>query len=88
MKSGMHRTGFGFEFEVATDATISSYWKEGQNAGVSGILSHFPSSDVTFVVLSNLEDGAWEPIKSIETIIEQVAASDDGPADPDQGSGN
>ena len=66
---GMHRTGFGFEFEVAPGGRVISYWKEGINKGASGVLSHFPEQDVTYVVLSNLEDGAWEPIELIERAI-------------------
>jgi len=64
--SGIHHTGFGFEFKVASDDSIRCYWKEGINVGTSGILIHYPSHDVTVAILSNLEDGAWEPIKRIE----------------------
>jgi CubicO group peptidase (beta-lactamase class C family) len=69
MPGGMHRTGFGLEFEVAATGTVTSYWKEGINRGASGILQHHPSSDTTFVVLSNRESGAWEPIQTIERMI-------------------
>ncbi|MDH4160094.1 MAG: beta-lactamase family protein [Actinomycetota bacterium] len=66
---GIHRTGFGFEFLVASDGSVTSYWKEGRNAGASGILRHYPSSDVTAVVLSNQQDGAWEPITQIDALV-------------------
>jgi CubicO group peptidase (beta-lactamase class C family) len=61
---GLHRTGFGLEFIVGPDGAVRRYWKEGVNVGTSGILWHRPEDDVTLVVLSNTEDGAWDPIKS------------------------
>jgi CubicO group peptidase (beta-lactamase class C family) len=68
----LFRTGFGFEFEYDSAGNLVSYWKEGINVGASGILQHFPAQNVTLVVLSNLEDGAWEPI---EKVLDLVKAS-------------
>ena len=67
---GMHRMGFGLEFEVSPEGEVIDYWKEGINKGTSGVLCHWPRQDVTIVVLSNRETGAWEPIKTIEALIE------------------
>ncbi|MEO8107990.1 MAG: serine hydrolase domain-containing protein [Actinomycetes bacterium] len=70
--AGTHFTGFGFEFSSDATSAINCYWKEGMNAGVSAVLSHYPSlseavlpgpGELTLVVLSNMEDGAWEPIR-------------------------
>jgi len=58
----LFRKGFAFEFEYV-DGELVSYWKEGINVGASAILQYFPGQDVTVVVLSNLEDGAWGPIE-------------------------
>jgi CubicO group peptidase (beta-lactamase class C family) len=69
LPTGTHRTGYGFEFEVDPRGEITTYWKEGVNVGVSALLSHWPRCDVTFVVLSNRQDGAWEPIGTIETAL-------------------
>ncbi len=66
---GSHRTGFGFEFLVRPDGQVRSYWKEGMNAGASGILKHYPTADVTVVVLSNRENGAWAPIAQIDALV-------------------
>jgi CubicO group peptidase (beta-lactamase class C family) len=63
---GLHRTGFGFEFDVGAGGAIRSYWKEGKNVGASAILAHYPAPDVTVALLSNLEEGAWEPVRMIE----------------------
>jgi CubicO group peptidase (beta-lactamase class C family) len=66
--SGMHYTGYGFEFEVGDDGNVVCYWKEGVNCGVSGWLGHYPASDLTIAVLSNMEDGAWDPIRAIHRL--------------------
>jgi CubicO group peptidase (beta-lactamase class C family) len=69
LPTGTHRTGYWFEFEVDPRGEITTYWKEGVNVGVSALLSHWPRCDVTFAVLSNRQDGAWEPIAAIETAL-------------------
>lgn len=70
-EAGMHRTGFGFEFEVSGTGEVVSYWKEGINVGASGVLSRYLARDVTFVVLSNRESGAWDPIEMIEAWVQR-----------------
>jgi Beta-lactamase len=67
--AGTHYTGFAFEFEADAEGEVSCYWKEGINVGASGALSHYPAQDVTVAVLSNMENGAWEPIKTIERLV-------------------
>lgn len=69
LPTGSHRTGFGFEFEVDSGGEVTTCWKEGVNIGVSAVLAHWPRPDVTFAVLSNRGDGAWEPVKTIETVL-------------------
>ena len=69
LATGSHHTGYGFEFEVGPGGEVTTYWKEGINVGVSAILAHWPRRDVTFVVLSNREDGAWKPIETIESAL-------------------
>jgi CubicO group peptidase (beta-lactamase class C family) len=69
LPTGSHRTGYGFEFEIGFDGEVTNYWKEGINVGVSAVLSHWPRQGVTFAVLSNRQEGAWEPIKAIETAL-------------------
>lgn len=55
--------GFGLEFKD------DLWWKEGINAGVSGILTHWGEEDgagVDGVVLSNTEAGAWPVIRELD----------------------
>jgi len=60
--------GFGLQFQPGADGRVRSYWKEGINAGASGILVHYPAEALTAVVLSNMEDGAWEPFHTIDRL--------------------
>lgn len=69
-----HKMGYGFEMSTEPDGTIRSYWKEGINTGASAMLRHYPSSQVTVVVLSNLEDGVWEPVSLIHEAVQQLQA--------------
>ena len=66
LSGGTHHTGFGLEFEVDAAGEVVTWWKEGINVGVSGVLAHWPRDDVTFALLSNRQNGAWEPIRAIE----------------------
>ena len=64
-----HKTGFGFEFAIDDDGECACYWKEGMNVGASAVLRYYPSSRITLVVLSNMEDGAWEPIHRVDDML-------------------
>jgi CubicO group peptidase (beta-lactamase class C family) len=57
--------GLGLEFVVGPGGVVRSFYKEGINAGASAILRHYPADGIDVVVLSNAEDGAWEPIREI-----------------------
>ena len=35
--------------------------ERGVAVGVSAVISHFPDQDITVTLLSNMEDGAWDP---------------------------
>lgn len=53
--------GYGLRFYVDGAGKVFCYEKEGVNVGVSGVISHFPDQDVTVTLLSNMEDGVWDP---------------------------
>jgi CubicO group peptidase (beta-lactamase class C family) len=67
--AGSHLMGFGFEFETDADDAVRSYWKEGVNVGVSGVLRHYPAQDVTLAVLAVGEKAAWDPIRALDAAI-------------------
>ena len=48
---------------------VFCYEKEGLNVGVSGIISHFPEQDITATLLSNMEDGVWDPAWKIHEMV-------------------
>ena len=45
------------------------YEKEGDNAGVSGFIRHYPEQDISVVMLSNMETGVWEPVSKIHGLV-------------------
>jgi CubicO group peptidase (beta-lactamase class C family) len=66
---GSHWMGFGFEFEFDADGIVQSYWKEGVNVGVSGMLRHYPLQEVTCAVLAVGENAAWGPLEAIDRAV-------------------
>lgn len=58
--------GFGLEFDMNEDGSVRSYYKDGINAGASGILRHYVEEDIDIVVLSNSEEGAWPLIRELD----------------------
>ena len=61
--------GHGLWFRVEPPGEVVCYQKEGYNAGVSGMIRHFPGRDVNVVILSNMAGGAWKPIEKIHDAI-------------------
>jgi len=61
-----HLMGFGFEFDTDADGAVRSYWKEGVNVGASAMLRHYPSPDLTMVVLAVGADAAWPVVRAID----------------------
>jgi hypothetical protein len=61
--------GFGLEFVIGENGTVRNYYKDGANAGASGIVRYYPVDQLDVVVLSNSADGAWPPIDEIHRLI-------------------
>ncbi|MBN1535624.1 MAG: beta-lactamase family protein [Anaerolineales bacterium] len=61
--------GFGLLFYLDKQGKVVCYQKEGVNAGVSAVIRHFPGQDITVVLLSNMEDGVWDPIWFIHEMV-------------------
>lgn len=47
--------------------------KDGVNAGVSGIIRHYPDRHLNVVFLSNMEEGVWEPMWDVHRLIDKGA---------------
>jgi CubicO group peptidase (beta-lactamase class C family) len=61
--------GLGLWFYLDPAGQVVFYEKEGQNAGVSAVLRHFPQAAISVVLLSNMEAGVWEPIWKVHELI-------------------
>ena len=61
--------GYGLRFYVDGSGKVFCFEKEGINVGVSGIISHFPEQDITATLLSNMEDGVWDPAWKIHEMV-------------------
>jgi CubicO group peptidase (beta-lactamase class C family) len=60
--------GFGLEF------TDDTYYKDGINAGASGLVIHYTRLGVDAVVLSNSEDGAWDVVRELNRRAAETSA--------------
>ena len=61
--------GYCFWFYVEPDGKVVCLQKEGVNAGVSGALRYFPEQDINVLILSNMEEGVWDPIWKIHELV-------------------
>lgn len=60
---------YGLEVQLTPEGEVRSYYKDGINVGSSAIVRHYPHQDVTLAVLSNSEDGAWDPINALDDAV-------------------
>jgi CubicO group peptidase (beta-lactamase class C family) len=60
---------YGLWFYVGQAGEVVCCEKEGINAGVSGMIRHFPEQDINVVILSNMMGGAWKPVWKIHEMI-------------------
>jgi hypothetical protein len=65
--------GYGLEFTFDIEGSLLFYEKEGINAGTSAVLRHYPSNGTTLTLLSNMEDGVWEPRAMIDSILREAS---------------
>jgi len=54
---------------IEKDGKVVCYQKEGINAGASALIRHFPEQDINVVILSNMEEGVWKPIRKIHQLV-------------------
>lgn len=63
------RYGYVLWFYVDKAARVVFCEKEGINAGVSGLIRHYPDQDINVIILSNMESGVWEPVRKIHEMV-------------------
>ena len=61
--------GYGIEFAVDGTGKVMFAQKEGNNAGVSAVIRHYPDEDITVILLANIQHGAWEPLRTIHRLL-------------------
>jgi CubicO group peptidase (beta-lactamase class C family) len=64
-EDGSDYYGYGLWFLVNQANQVVFCEKEGINPGVSGLIRHYPKEDLNVVLLSNMENGSWTPIKKV-----------------------
>jgi CubicO group peptidase (beta-lactamase class C family) len=70
LENGVEKYGYGLEFLVDQADQVVFYEKQGINAGVSGLIRHYPEKDLNVILLSNMENGVWELARKIhETMV-------------------
>jgi hypothetical protein len=69
MAGGTRKYGFGLWFCVDDTGHVLFGEKEGCVTGVSGLIRHYFESDINVVILSNSEQGAWDPIRKVHEVI-------------------
>jgi len=75
VEGGTYRFGYGLGFYVDSSGRVVFGEKEGINSGVSATVRHYMGHDLTVVILSNMENGAWEPIQRVhESIVANLWA--------------
>lgn len=69
-----HQLHYAYGLEIEHDAAgeVRSFYKDGINAGASGILRHYPRLELSIAVLANSEAGAWEPIGLLDEAAAQL----------------
>jgi CubicO group peptidase (beta-lactamase class C family) len=74
--------GYGMEFVLDNNGRLRNSYKDGINAGASGVVRYYPADQLDVVVLSNAEEGAWAPVEEIHSRIRS-----DNPAVGESGIG-
>jgi CubicO group peptidase (beta-lactamase class C family) len=64
-----HMFGYGIEFAVDGAGKVMFAQKEGTNAGVSAVIRYYPDRDINVVLLANIQNGAWEPLRTIHRLL-------------------
>jgi CubicO group peptidase (beta-lactamase class C family) len=63
------RCGYALEFVEHKADHTTYYEKEGYNVGVSAILRHYPMHDLNVIMLSNMSEGVWQPLRKVHELL-------------------
>ena len=66
--------GYGIEFAVDGAGKVLFAQKGGINAGVSAAIRHYPDQDLNVVLLANMQQGVWEPLRAIHRLLKKGEA--------------
>jgi hypothetical protein len=69
VEGGVEKFGYGLWFFINQADQVIFCEKEGINAGASGLIRHYPNEDLNVMLLSNMENGVWQPVKKIHEMI-------------------
>ena len=61
--------GYGIEFAVDGAGQVLFAQKEGIYDGASAVIRHYPDQDINVVLLANIQNSAWEPIRTIHRLL-------------------
>src|SRR6266516_2481278 len=61
--------GYGIEFDVDGTGKVIYAEKEGINADVRAVIRHYTNQDLNVVLLSNMQQGVWEPLRTIHRLL-------------------
>jgi CubicO group peptidase (beta-lactamase class C family) len=61
--------GYGPQLAMGEGGNVLFAEKEGINTGVSAVIRHYPEQDVNVVLLANMQQGVWEPLKAIHHLL-------------------
>jgi len=61
--------GYGMCFAVDGAGKVMFAEKEGIYAGVSAVIRHYPDQDINVVLLANIQEGVWEPLRTIHRLL-------------------
>ena len=66
---GYGRYGYALCFAVDDAGKVLFAEKEGMNAGTSAVIRHYPDQDINVVLLANIQNGVWEPVRTIHRLL-------------------
>ncbi|MGZ3612190.1 MAG: serine hydrolase domain-containing protein [Ktedonobacteraceae bacterium] len=71
---GYGRYGYAICFAVDDAGKVLFAEKEGMTAGTSAVIRHYPDQDINVVLLANIQNGVWEPVRMINRMLNEVSS--------------